>query len=63
MTDDAVDRSDAADARRMRWLLAGNGYFMEEESLCGPWQPPGDGKEADRARRAIDREMEREVGE
>jgi hypothetical protein len=52
------DRSDAADARRMRWLLAGNGYFMEEESLCGPWQDNTDEKEADRAREAIDDQME-----
>jgi hypothetical protein len=27
--------NDAADAKRMRWLLNGNGYFMEEEGLCG----------------------------
>ena len=30
-----VDRSIEADAKRMRWLLNGNGYFMEEEMLCG----------------------------
>jgi hypothetical protein len=30
-----IDKSDAADAKRMRWLLNGNGYFMEEEMLCG----------------------------
>jgi len=30
-----VDKSTEADAKRMRWLLNGNGYFMEEEMLCG----------------------------
>jgi hypothetical protein len=60
MTD--IDRSDAADARRMRWLLDnGNGYFMEENGLCGPWQDAGDEKEADRARAAIDEAMQEEA--
>jgi len=53
-----IDRSDEADAKRMRWLLSGNGYFMEEEGLCGPWQDPNDEKEKDRARVVIDEEME-----
>ena len=30
-----IDKSIEADAKRMRWLLSGNGYFMEEEHLCG----------------------------
>jgi hypothetical protein len=47
-----VDRSDAADARRFRWLLAGNGYFMEEQMLCG--HAPCDEKEQDEAREQID---------
>lgn len=29
------DRSVDADARRMRWLLAGNGYYLEECCLPG----------------------------
>lgn len=47
-----VDRSDEAEARRMRWMLAGNGYFMEEEGLCG--HGPCDDTEQDDARRRID---------
>ena len=47
-----MDRSDAADARRFRWLLAGNGYFMEEQGLCG--YPPCDEDEQDGARERID---------
>lgn len=47
-----LDRSEAADARRLRWLLDGHGYFLEEESLCGH----GSGDE-DAARRAIDSRM------
>lgn len=50
------DKSDAADARRMRWLLDGNGYFMEEERLCG--YGPCDEAEQDAARAAIDAEMQ-----
>ena len=48
-----MDRSDAADARRFRWLLAGNGYFMEEHGICG--HSPTDEKERDLARRKIDK--------
>ena len=44
-----------ADASRMRWLLAGNGYFMEENMLCG--HGPCDKEEQDEARRKIDEEM------
>lgn len=57
MSDDTkeVDRSDEADARRLRWLLNGNGYFMEEESLCG--RPPCNESEQDDARRRIDEAM------
>jgi hypothetical protein len=54
-TMEQVDRSDAADAKRMRWLLDGNGYFMEEERLCG--HKPCDEDEQDHARRLIDQEM------
>ena len=50
-----VDKSEAADAKRMRWMLAGNGYFMEEEMLCG--HSPCDEEEQDRARRLIDEAM------
>ena len=47
-----IDRSDTADAKRFRWLLDGNGYFMEEAMLCG--HGPCDDKEQDEARVAID---------
>ncbi len=59
MSDDekAVDRSEAADARRFRWLLSGNGYFMEEQMLCGA--APCDDAEQDDARREIDEAMAR----
>lgn len=50
-----LDKSDAADARRMRWLLNGNGYFMEEEMLCG--HPPCGEDEKDAARIKIDEAM------
>ena len=50
-----VDRSDEADARRMRWLLDGNGYFMEEEMLCGRGRHSQE--EQDAARLAIDAQM------
>ena len=49
---DDLDRSESADALRLRWMLAGNGYFLEEAGLCGH----GVGDE-DKARRAIDAEM------
>ena len=41
----------------MRWLLAGNGYFMEEKGLCG--HAPCDEEEQDNARIRIDQEMAR----
>lgn len=50
----AIDKSDAADAARFRWLLEGNGYYMEEEFLCG--HMPTDEAERDRARQRIDDE-------
>ena len=50
-----VDRSDAADAKRFRWMLAGNGYFMEENTLCG--YPPCDDQEQGDARAVIDLAM------
>jgi hypothetical protein len=46
------DRSDEADAARLRWILNGNGYFLEEYGLCG--HGPG---EEDEARREIDKRM------
>lgn len=51
-----VDRSDAADAKRFRCLLDGNGYFFEENGLCG--HPPVDDKEKDQARVAVDELIE-----
>lgn len=48
-----IDRSDAADARRLRWILNGHGYFMEENTICG--HPPCDQDEQDDARIEIDR--------
>lgn len=50
-----VDRSDAADANRFRWLLSGNGYFMEEQMLCGHGSCSL--SEQDDARREIDEAM------
>lgn len=50
-----VDRSMEADSKRMRWLLRGNGYFMEESMLCG--RGPCNEDEQDAARREIDEEM------
>lgn len=52
---DHLDRSDAADAARFRWILNGKGYFMEEECLCG--HGPCSEEEQDDARLAIDQEM------
>jgi hypothetical protein len=49
-----------ADAARMRWLLSGNGYFMEEEMLCG--HGPCDPTEQDEARRRIDEQMRQDQG-
>lgn len=59
MTD--IDRSEAADAKRFRWLLSGNGYFMEEEMLCG--HSPTDDNERDDARRRIDQAMSHDAAE
>lgn len=50
---------DAEDAARMRWMLSGNGYFMEEKELCGIG-PCSEEVQAD-ARRRIDEAM-REQG-
>jgi hypothetical protein len=50
-----LDRSEEADARRFRWLLAGNGYFLEENMLCG--HPPCSEDEQDQARIEIDEAM------
>ena len=46
---------DTPDAERMRWLLAGHGYFMEENYLCG--HGPCSQEEQDSARQAIDLAM------
>ena len=54
-----VDRSDAADAKRFRWLLNGNGYFMEENYLCGHDDPSEE--EQDDARAEIDKEMNEDL--
>lgn len=43
---------DAADAARFRWLLSGNGYFMEEHGLCGAF--PTTEAEREFARKMID---------
>lgn len=51
----AIDRSDAADAKRLRWILNGQGYFMEEAGLCGH---PCDEAEQDDARMRIDAAMD-----
>lgn len=51
--------SDAADAARMRWLLAGNGYFMWENFLCG--HAPPTPEEQDAARAKIDAAMRGEL--
>jgi hypothetical protein len=50
-----IDISDAADAARFRWILEGNGYFMEEEGLCG--HGPCDQAEKNSARLEIDKYM------
>ena len=50
-----VDASETADARRFRWLLEGNGYFLEEEMLCG--HAPCSEMEKAQCRAAIDAEM------
>jgi len=48
-----IDRSIEADAKRFRWLLDGNGYFLEEQFLNGGPTT----KEQDEVRIAIDEEM------
>jgi len=53
--DKEIDRSIEADAKRFRWLLDGNGYFMEEAGFCG--HESCDDKEKDEARIAIDEMM------
>jgi hypothetical protein len=50
------DRSDATDARRFRWLLNGNGYFLEENMLCGHADTTDD-EEKSRAVKLIDEAM------
>ena len=48
-------KSEKSDARRMRWLLEGNGYFMEENFLCGSMNSDED--EKNKARTIIDEAM------
>jgi hypothetical protein len=50
-----VDTSDVADAARFRWILEGNGYYMEETGLCGI--SPCSEEEKNLARLKIDKEM------
>lgn len=50
---DAIDI--AKDAERFRWLLNGNGYFLEEEGVCG--HAPCGEAEQDDARARIDKAM------
>lgn len=50
-----IDRSNAADSKRFRWLLNGNGYFMGEQKICG--HAPTDDEERDEARVKIDEQM------
>jgi hypothetical protein len=60
MNEVPLDRSDAADAKRFRWLLSGNGYFMEEEMLCGCHRSSSENNKDD-ARRKIDEAMNYDV--
>jgi hypothetical protein len=46
---------DRADAERFRWLIDGNGYFMEEAHLCSYLSSDQDKAEA---RAAIDKMIE-----
>ena len=55
-----LDRSIDADAARFRWMLANNGYFLEEEGLCNGG---GTETEQDEARMAIDRVMKEKAKE
>lgn len=48
-----LNKSDAADAKRLRWLLDGNGYFLEENQMCGLGGLTTEG-EKDEARKVID---------
>lgn len=48
-----MSEADAKDAARYRWLCDGNGYFLEEQTLCGHWN------EKARADAAIDAEIDR----
>ncbi len=49
-------RQDRKDADRLRWMLSGHGYFLEEEMLCGTG-PTSDEEKAE-ARERIDVAME-----
>ncbi|CPF47814.1 hypothetical protein [Burkholderia pseudomallei] len=47
-----VTEDDRRDAERYRWLCDGNGYFLEEQALCGHWNQK---EEADAAIDAVRR--------
>lgn len=51
-----VDKSDEADLRRFRWLIAGDSYFLEEECIAGH-KDCDSPQEQDEARTAIDKKM------
>ena len=51
-----MDEDERKDAARFRWLLDGNGYFLEEAGLCG--HAPCSPQEQSDARRAIDEAMQ-----
>lgn len=52
----STDRSIEADARRFRWLLNGNSYFLEEERLCGHRETVTE-EDKKEARKRIDKMM------
>lgn len=60
VSDTKIDDSVEADAKRMRWILNGNGFFMEEKGICACG--PCDKEEQDKARYKIDQEIERLSG-
>ena len=59
-----VSESMESDAMRFRWIIEGNGYWMEENELCGHWMrnlrdftEEMRQAERDKVRRMIDEEM------
>ena len=51
-----LDKSNEADARRFRWILDGNGFFMEENALCTSVRGCSE-EDQDYAREVIDAAM------